>query len=357
LLRSLARHTPAVQWLVLLLLSAGCVLALAGLRLPAAMLLGPMIAGIAVALAGTAVEVPGAPFVVAQGVIGLLIARSLSGPILAEVVRDWPVFVAGVTAVVGAAAALGWTLARFRVLPGTTAVWGSAPGASTVMTLMAEAYGADIRLVAFMQYLRVVCVALVASLVAGGWSSAPHAPAIVWFPPIAWPPLVGSVALATIGAGIAVRLRIPAGPMLVPLFAGAFLQATGAMTLELPPWLLAASYALIGWSIGLRFTRPILAHAARALPRVLASIFALIGICGGFAALLWAATDIDPLSAYLATSPGGADSVAIIAASSRANLPFVMAMQTCRFLVVVFTGPGLARFVAGRLAAGKTGVD
>ncbi len=38
---------------------------------------------------------------------------------------------------------LGLALARFKVLPGTTAIWGAAPGGSLPMILMAEAYGAD----------------------------------------------------------------------------------------------------------------------------------------------------------------------------------------------------------------------
>jgi uncharacterized membrane protein AbrB (regulator of aidB expression) len=46
------------------------------------------------------------------------------------------------------------------------AIWGMLPGAATVMMVMVEAYGADFRLVAFMQYLRVVLVAAVASVVA-----------------------------------------------------------------------------------------------------------------------------------------------------------------------------------------------
>ena len=58
--------------------------------------------------------------------------------------------------------------------------------------------------------------------------------------------------------------------------------------------------------------------------------------------------DIDPLTAYLATSPGGLDSVAIIAATAGVNIPFVMAFQTARLLLVVFTGPALARFMASR---------
>jgi uncharacterized membrane protein AbrB (regulator of aidB expression) len=45
-------------------------------------------------------------------------------------------------------------------------------------------------------------------------------------------------------------------------------------------------------------------------------------------------------------SPGGADSVAIIAASSNVDLPFVMARQTARFILVLLVGPTLARTVA-----------
>ena len=137
--------------------------------------------------------------------------------------------------------------------------------------------------------------------------------------------------------------------LLLPLAAAALLQGVGAVRIELPPLLLAVAYAVIGWSIGLRFTRSALIHAAQALPRVAASILALIGACGLFAAALTYAAGVDPLTAYLATSPGGADSVAIIAASSHVDLSFVMAMQVARFLVVLFAGPTIARFIAGRI--------
>ena len=60
---------------------------------------------------------------------------------------------------------------------------------------------------------------------------------------------------------------------------------------------------------------------------------------------------VDSLTAYLTMSPGGLDSVAIIAASRTVDLPFVMAMQTARFLVVLLTGPSLARFIAKRVGA------
>ena len=43
------------------------------------------------------------------------------------------------------------------------------------------------------------------------------------------------------------------------------------------------------------------------------------------------------------------DSVAIIAASTPVNVPFVMAMQALRFVAVLLAGPALARLVARRV--------
>jgi hypothetical protein len=87
-------------------------------------------------------------------------------------------------------------------------------------------------------------------------------------------------------------------------------------------------------------------YAARVFPKIAVSTFTLIGLCGGLGWLLHITVGIDPLTAYLATSPGGADSVAIIAASSQVDQPFVMAMQMARFILVLLVGPTLARIVA-----------
>ena len=46
---------------------------------------------------------------------------------------------------------------------------------------------------------------------------------------------------------------------------------------------------------------------------------------------------IDALTAYLATSPGGMDSVAIIAASSHVDEPFIITPQMVRFLTIIAT--------------------
>jgi membrane AbrB-like protein len=247
------------------------------------------------------------------------------------------------------AAGLGILLARLRVLPGTTAIWGSAPGAAATIVIMADAFGADARLVAFMSYLRVALVALAASLVARLAVPAGVAPpAVDWFPPVAAIPFIETVALVVVAMIVATLNRIPVGAIFLTKVLGILLQNLAGLQLELPPVLLAAAFTLVGWSIGLRFTRDILLHAWRALPAVVGSMVALIAACAVFAFLLVWLAGVDPLTAYLATSPGGADSVAIIAANSAVDVPFVMAMQAGRLLVVTLTGPWLARYIATR---------
>ena len=337
----------AAQWATLVALSAAIATLLTWLDLPAALLLGPMIGGMVLAFRGLRLDMPGPAFGFAQGVLGCMIAHTLPAS-LSGGSTGWPLLAAGALAVVAASALLSWVLARTRILPGSTVVWGLSPGAASVMTLMAGHFGADMQLVAFMQYLRVILVVTLASVVARllGASAAPAAQAASWFAPIAWLPFLSTMALAASGPLLADRLRLRTGALLIPLIAGGVLVHAGWLTIELPHWLLAASYACIGWQIGLRFSRPLLLHALRALPGIIACTLALIAICGALAAGFVLFAGIDPLTAYLATSPGGADSVAIIAASSHADTGFVMTMQMVRFFAVLLAGPAIARFIA-----------
>ncbi len=174
-------------------------------------------------------------------------------------------------------------------------------------------------------------------------------PEIIWFPPIDWVSFAATLAVAGASGLIGVALRIPGGTLLMPMIVGAVLEGMGLLTIVLPPWLLAVGYTLLGWSVGLGFTRDILGHAYRALPQVALSIVILMGACAVFAFVLVRAAGIDPLTAFLATSPGGMDTVAIIAASSNVDVSFVMALQAVRLVIVLIAGPPLARFVAQRM--------
>ena len=152
---------PAAQhWGALIIATLVFVPILRLIGLPAALLLGSMAAAALLASFHGRVRIPAWSFILAQSVVGCLIARAIGSASTAEMARQWPIFVTGILTVMAFGAALGLLLARWKVLPGTTAVWGSSPGGATAMVLMAEAYGADIRLVAVMQYLRVAIVGL-----------------------------------------------------------------------------------------------------------------------------------------------------------------------------------------------------
>lgn len=344
-MNGLLRKGRTAQWAVLVL-GSGVLSAFFSLfQVPAAALLGCMLCAIAVAVRGATLAVSRWPFALAQGVIGMLMARSLNPAALARVAADWPLLLGSTLAVMAASAVLGWWLMRRQVLAGTTAVWGLAPGAASAMVLMADAYGADGRLVAFMQYLRVVVVTLLASLVAH-WAAVPL-DAHLAEPTYSTSAVVTTLLVAGGSAVLARWLAIPAGPLLVPLVLATAAQAVLDFHIALPTAVLALAYALIGWSVGLRFTPAVLGHAVRALPQVLASIVALILLGLLIAATLVLGAGYSPLSAYLATSPGGADSVAVIAAHAQVDRGFVMAMQIARFVLVLLLGPALSRWVAG----------
>ncbi|GGF79685.1 ammonia monooxygenase [Azorhizobium oxalatiphilum] len=341
------RAWPApARWLLLAAVSITAVLALDALNVPAGLLLGPMLAAIVLSVSGGNLKVPPTLFMVAQAVVGLMIASAIPTTIFQEVAAHGPLFIIGTLSTFAMAGFLGWVQSRMGGLPGTTAIWGSLPGAATAMTLMSGAYGADMRLVAFMQYLRVVCCALAAMTVAKTLQLPIPVPetghAVMW----PTPATVAAIGLA-IGIGaLGRRLKMPGGTLLLPMLLGIALNFSGLLTYELPRWVLALAYGVVGWGIGTRFTMEVLRHARRLLPRVLGSIAILILSSACVALMLVQFGGIDPLSAFLATSPGGADSVAIIATATHADVAFVVAMQVARFVVVLIAGPWLGRVLS-----------
>jgi membrane AbrB-like protein len=267
-------------------------------------------------------------------------------------VQNWPIVLGGVLSTVIASSYLGWQISRWGVLPGATAILGSAPGAASAMVLMAGAFGADFRLVAFMQYLRVTVVALVAAGLAAFLvdTSAVEATSAPLFPPIDWPIFALTMLIALAGATFGRLLRLPSPYFFGTLVLGIALHLGIGVPFELPPMLLSLGYVMVGWSIGLNFTRPIVKHATRALPQVLGSILLLILLSAFVGWMLSIILDIDFLTAYLATSPGGMDAVAIIAAASgNADMSLIMAMQMARFLFVLVFGPVIVRVLAKTL--------
>jgi uncharacterized protein len=94
------------------------------------------------------------------------------------------------------------------------------------------------------------------------------------------------LALAVGEAWLGTWLRIPAGALLVPMWAFILLQDMAYVALELHPLMLALDCAVIGWTIGTRFDRQVLAPCIRPLPMLLGSILVLMLMCAAIGVAL-----------------------------------------------------------------------
>jgi len=350
--RSLERRFDAwprsLLWASLIALSLLLSAAWGALGLPAGLLLGPTIAGIVFGVNGAKLAMPNAANLGAQSVIGAMVSAAITPAILMTFSHQYPLFCVVVFGTLASAACIGWLISRSGLIPGATAVYGTSPGAAGPMVLLAEAEGADPRLVAFMQYSRVLLVAVAAALVARFWvhTDSVRASGAPWFSAVHWVNLAVVLALALLGQQVARLIRLQAWALLGPMVLLSALHAAGWLTIDLPRWLLAAAYAVIGWRIGLSFTRDALIHAGRAMPVVIGAALCLMGLCGALAWCLTRFAHTDALTAYLATSPGGLDSVAIIAASTpHVDLEFVLALQAVRLVFVICLSPIITRLV------------
>jgi membrane AbrB-like protein len=321
------------------------------LHVPAAWLIGPMIVAIVAAISGINLKLHRLASTAPQGIIGVTIAQAFTLPVIGEVVHEWFAILIVVVATVLAAGTASWLLARYSPISAATAAWGSSPGAAVTMIILSADYGADPRIVAFMQYLRVTLVVLSASLVsrlvlAHSAVTPAAAPGTTAF---ALMPFLATLMFAVAAAFAGRFSKVPGGQFLFPLVGGSALHAFGLLPINVTWWALDAAYLTIGWMIGLSYTREILLFVAKVLPTLLFSTAVLLTLCALAGVLLVVLVHVDPLTAYLATTPGGLDSVSIIALGSGSNVALVLAIQMLRLFAVVASGPPLAKLI-GRIA-------
>ena len=242
----------------------------------------------------------------------------------------------------------GWLLGRHRDISPVTGAFALVAGGASGLVVIARQLGADERVVAVVQYLRVLLVVVSLPLVLnlGFGVRAVGAPGSSATGPW-WAALLLVAGCALAGRFLGRLLHLPAPSLLGPLLVTAALSLSGLSgDLGVPAWLETLAYAVIGLQVGLRFTRASLATVARVLPRALVLI--VVGVAGS-AALAWAlsaGTGLPLLDTYLATTPGGLYAVLAAAVGAGADATFVLSVQVLRLLVMLLAAPALARLLA-----------
>ncbi len=291
----------------------------------------------------------------AQAVIGIILAGTFSPEVLPGVVSHWfsIIFVVAVTLVLSIVA--GLILARISPINRETATLGTLPGGATSIIALSVDSKADMRLVALMQYTRVVLVVLSAALlsrfVLHPTNSDLILPAIGLSAnplfPNPWFPYFLTAILAIAGALAGRLIRLPAGALLGPLILGIIVNGLSFLHPVWPPGVPQAAYLIIGLYVGLLFDKTSLIQAGKLIPIMIANILALMIICAATGKVLSILTKTSYLTGYLATTPGGMDSVAIVALGSGADVSLVLAVQMVRLFTIITLGPLLARWMLG----------
>jgi membrane AbrB-like protein len=316
---------------------------------PASYLFAAILVGIVFALAVPGgLELPRAVFPAGQAVAGVAVGTYLHTSTLTGLGARWVAVVLVSAGTLAITIGAGVLLARTAPVDRATASLGMVAGGASGIVAMADDLGADDRLVAFMQYLRLAVVVLLTPLIVGlafpgnGAGGAGTAHEHVLGTAGGWALTIG---LAVAGAVVGPLLRLPAAAFLGPTLLAAVLTLTGVIDVAVPPLLREVSFAAIGLYIGLRFERETLRRIGRLIVPVLVSIVALIVGCFLLAWLLKVTASVSLLDAYLATTPGGLPAVLPLAIGSGADATFVLAVQGLRLLVMVLAAPAVVRLL------------
>lgn len=331
--------------------AAAVVLGLLGL--PSAALFGGLLAGLVRGLAGRRrLVLPRPAVMAAQATLGVSIGSLVDLDTLSALGEDWLPVLLVVLGTLTLSLVAGLLL---RLQPGISPVTGAfamiAGGASGI-TAMARDLGADDRMVAVLQYLRVLLIVLLMPVVAtavygaspgSGGSGTGDGGA-------GWPlGLLFTAGSALAGVLLARLLHVPVPALLGPLVVAAALDLSGLSGgAEVPALLGSAAFVAIGLNVGVNVDRASLRTIGRALPLALAVIAGVVVASAGLGAVLAAVTGATPLDAYLATTPGGLYAVLATATEGGADATFVLAVQVLRLFVMLGTAPLVARWLRRR---------
>jgi membrane AbrB-like protein len=338
--------------LILIAILAGFVLARLGL--PASFLTGPLLVAAIFAVTNRpVVRFPLFIYRLAQSVIGVMLSFTITAKSLQTIVVNWLPIATLVITMLVLTTLIGIGLRRFANLQPGTALLGALPGGAGEMIAMSDPLGADVRLVTVMQYGRLLAILATISIVGhfagaqggNGQHAATLAP-IYRTEPLNY---LVSIVIAFIGALVGVRFRIPAGTMIIPAVLSALAGIIGIPAAPWPPLIMASAYLILGLQIGGNFDAAVVAQLRRLGWFLLLSNLFLLGVSALLAVCLVPLLKIDLLSAYLAATPGGLDSVAAMATDLKADAALILAVHSLRLISVIVIGPYLVQFVAQRL--------
>ena len=352
-------------WVLIVLACWGIGELAALVNVPAPHMLISILIGAGLAIGGVVrKQVPRKMNIAAQCAVGVVMGGYLDLGSLADVGNALASLSAAIVATIGLCLVAGWMLQRLIPVDARDSVLGMVPGGSAAIISLSGDLGADSRVVAFMQYLRIAIVAasapLIVSMVGHQSSAEPHSsPGRVALDLANNLKLVdspdqllgtgGLIGLCVVGYFAAKWLRLPAAATVGPMLLAATVYLILPYDFSPSPLAKEFLFVMVGLEIGLRFTRASLRQIWRLVPGVFIAIVTVAVASAGVAALLSIVIHTTFLDAYLATTPGGINAVLAAAVNADANLSIISTVQTLRLFLIVLLTPFFLRWMATRL--------
>ena len=339
-------------WCSLAVFAAGAGWLAQRAQLPGGLLLGAMFVSIVMALSRPVHPRLSSRWLFsAHGIIGMAVAGMFNAAALPAVAGHW-LLVAGVVGITLTVSIVsGMVLPHISKLSRATAAFGTLPGGANSMIAMSVDTGADARMVALMQYTRLV-LTIVAAVILARFVLPVHTGLPTDVPvhraaQYSLHAFILTVLLTGISGFAGRKLRIPAGAFLMPMLAGMIVSGSNWFHPAWPPAIINCAYLVVGVYVGLLFDKTSIMQAGRLFPLMIVNAFVLMGICALSGKLFSVLTGTDYLTGYLATTPGGLDSINVVAMNSGANVSLVLAVQMVRLLTIVLMGPLIIKLASG----------
>ncbi len=245
---------------------------------------------------------------------------------------------------------ISWLIVKRVKVDPLTALTSCVPGGMTQIVAYAEEQGSkNITMITFYQVLRVICIiGFVPLLVAGSSSSSTSvSDAHYTFT------FVLFFVLSYLAGFIAMKIKIPTGYMLGPVFLFMGLQLAKIDIPEIPLSALHVAQIVMGIYIGLLLKKEDLHLSKKLIFYAFVSSFLYIASAFGLALVMMQFYPVDFKTSFLSIVPGGLDQMGIISASVHADSTIVTAFQLFRVLIISIAIIPSIKYLTGKVRSNQ----
>jgi len=341
---------PAGLVLTLTMAAAGGA-ALDAFAIPLGWLMGAMFVTTARALAGRRLVLPLWLRNTMVAVLGVMLGSGFSPELLNNLGR-WAWTLSGLAPWLALVVALcAGYLYRVVGYDAKTALFAAYPGGFVEMVTIGGEMGADVRRIALIHSIRVLITVFSVPLwfrfVEGfippeGGAFGPGGS------PLDGPDLLLLTGCAVAGVFAGRAVRMPGSVLMGPLILSGIVHVAGLTASRPPGELIVAAQIVVGAAVGTMFVGVTRRQLATAAAAGIGMVAVMLLTTFGFGALLAALTGLAPATVILAYAPGGLSEMGLVALALGIDVAFVATHHMVRMLLIVFTAPVAAAWLARR---------